>query len=415
MRRLEPHGTPEMKVCFISHSFSRGGAELCLLELIDALSQRGVQCACILPGRGALNELLADRGVETIVVPFKQWVYQGKSLFGSLRRMLPLRHVLPTLRLVTAIKRSRCDVVYTNTIAVGVGAVAAKIAGKPHVWHLHEFGYDDHTLSYDLGPRVSRKLIGRLSSACIANSKAVAEEYRPSLAGTELSVIYNSVVMPSLGDETPADAPWRHDGAIRCVLLGKSLPGKGQEDAVRAMVNLRRMSVPAELLLLGGVVDTEYHQHIERMVEKNNLTDRVHILGHSDNPMPLLSTADVLLMCSRREAFGRVTVEGMKLAKPVIGTRTGGTPEIVQPGETGFLYTPGDAQELAAKIGFLHANRKVRHSMGAKACLCARKRFNQQQSGRDVERVLQQVVSERNHLDDSRSGKTASRTSRRAA
>ena len=131
------------------------------------------------------------------------------------------------------------------------------------------------------------------------------------------------------------------------------------------------------------------------MVEQNDLTDRVHMLGHSDNPMPLMNTVDVVLMCSRREAFGRVTVESMKLGKPVIGTRSGGTPEIVQEGETGFLYTPGDAQELAAKIGHLYANRAVRDSMGAKARLCARERFNQQKYGTDVENILQRVVNAR--------------------
>jgi glycosyltransferase involved in cell wall biosynthesis len=396
-----------MKVCFISHSSSRGGAELSMLELIDALLARNVQCACVLPGRGPLYDLLADRGVETIIIPFKQWVHSGKSFFGRARRMLPLRHLPALVRLATVIQQSRCDVVFTNTITVGVGAVAAKFAGKPHIWHIREFGYDDHRLSYDLGQRVSRNLIGRLSSACIANSKAVAEEYRPSLAGTELTVVYNSVAMPTLDEGTPADVPWRHDGAIRCALLGKLLPGKGQQDAVHALANLGRRNVPAELLLLGGAVDKEYGQHIGRIVQQHHLTDRVHIVGHCERPMPLLNTTDVILMCSRREAFGRVTVEGMKLGKPVIGTRSGGTPEIVQDGETGFLYTPGDAQELAAKIGHLYANRAVRESMGAQARLRAWQRFNQPKYGREVEDILQRVVSEQRRFGNAGRQKAA--------
>ena len=128
-----------------------------------------------------------------------------------------------------------------------------------------------------------------------------------------------------------------------------------------------------------------------------------------------MNTADVVLMCSRREAFGRVTVEGMKLGKPVIGTRSGGTPEIVQDTETGFLYAPGDAQELAARIGELYANRAVRDSMGAKACLCARKRFNQQVYGKEVENILQRVVSSRNCMGELRSEKTVSPARSRAA
>jgi glycosyltransferase involved in cell wall biosynthesis len=117
------------------------------------------------------------------------------------------------------------------------------------------------------------------------------------------------------------------------------------------------------------------------------------MLGFSDDPLSLINTVDVMLVCSRREAFGRSTVEGMKLGKPVIGARSGGTTEIVQEGETGLLYTPGDAQELATKIGYLYANRALCDSMGAKASLCARERFNQETYGREVDNVLRRVVS----------------------
>jgi glycosyltransferase involved in cell wall biosynthesis len=381
-----------MKVCFISHSAERGGGELSLLELIDALSQRGVQCICVLPGRGPFEELLADRGLDTVIVPFKRWIHGGKPFLERARRVL--LHQLPAgFRLAAAIKRLHCDVVYSNTVAVGAGALAAKIAGKPHVWHIREFGYDDHKLFFDLGEGATMKLIGGLSSACIANSKAVADAYRPCLGGTELSVIYNSAEVPTLGEEPPADLPWRHDGAIRCGILGTIAPGKGQKDAVEAMAHLHRMNVPAELLLVGRGLESEYGQRIDRLVEQFDLRDRVHIVGYSNDPLPLLNTVDVVLVCARREAFGRSTVEGMKLGKPVIGTRSGGTPEIVKEGETGLLYAPGDAKELAAKIGQLHENRVLCDSMGAKASRYARERFNQETYGREVEDLLRRVVS----------------------
>jgi len=390
-----------VKVCFISHSAERGGAESSLLELVDALSRRGIRSSCVLPRRGALNELLADRGVETIVVPFKWWVHRGKSFLRRARRRLPSRQIPGIFRLIRTIRRSGCDVVYTNTTAVGAGAVAARIVGKPHIWHIREFGRDDHGLSYDLGPRFSRKLIGRLSSACIANSHAVADDYRPCLGETEVRVIYNSVPMPASSDEPPPHLPWLHQGAIRCALLGKWLPGKGQEDAVRAMVNLREAKVPAELLLLGGVLDRGYRRQVQRIVEQNELADRVHILGHSDDPMPLLKTADLVLMCSRREAFGRVTVEAMKLGKPVIGTRSGGTPEVVEERETGLLYTPGDTDGLAARIGQFYSNPGLRDAMGAKAGSRARERFNQHRYGGEVEEILRRVVSDSKRADES--------------
>jgi len=67
------------------------------------------------------------------------------------------------------------------------------------------------------------------------------------------------------------------------------------------------------------------------------------------------SWADLVVVCSRDEAFGRVTVEAMKAGKPVIGARSGGTAELIREGENGLLYTPGEVAELAGAI------RRVAH------------------------------------------------------
>jgi hypothetical protein len=127
-----------MKVCFISHSSSRGGAERSMRELIDALSRREVLNVCVLPCRGPLCDPLADRGVETILVPYRPWVHSGNSSFGRLRRMLPLPLLPAALRLATEIKRSRCDVVLTNTITVegmklGKPIIGTRSDGTPEI------------------------------------------------------------------------------------------------------------------------------------------------------------------------------------------------------------------------------------------------------------------------------------------
>lgn len=378
-----------MKVCFISHSSSRGGAELSLLDLVDALSKRGIACSCVLPSSGTLTDLLVDRGIETAIVKYKPWVHRGPRVLRRAQRTL--RNLQAILPLVKVIKRSRCDVVYTNTIAVGVGAVAAKIAGKPHVWHIREFGYEDHNLSFDLGLWISRRLMGRLSKACIANSEAVAEEYAPHLGGTKLSVVYNPVSVESFESETPAEAPWRKEGTLRCILVGRLQPQKGQEEAVGAMAELRRMHVPAELLLLGDA-DPEFREYINRKVSEFDLTERVHVRGFSEEPIELMNSADVLLMCSRREAFGRVTVEAMKLGKPVVGARSGGTPEVVKDGETGYLYTPGNPRELAARIRDLYEDPSAREAMGAEGRRRADERFTLERYGAQVEEILRRVA-----------------------
>ena len=309
--------------------------------------------------------------------------------------MLPHRQIAGTARLVSAIKRTGCDLVYTNSVAAGAAAMAAKIAGKPHVWHLREFGQDDYELAYDLGRTLSDFLMRKLSITFIANSTAVANAYRERLGQAPINVIYNAVELiesPESRLAAEADAQWRQQGAIRCILVGKILQGKGQVDAVWAVLHLLHMKIPTELLIVGGTLDRSYLKRIKGLIKDHNLTDRVRILGHTDNPIALMNSADLVLVCSRREAFGRVTVEGMKLGKPVIGTRTGGTTEIIDEGRTGLLYEPGDAQDLARKIAYLHDHKIHRDQMGLAAHACAHARFNLEDYGTNIAAVIHQIV-----------------------
>ena len=133
-------------------------------------------------------------------------------------------------------------------------------------------------------------------------------------------------------------------------------------------------------------------EDIGAKVRELGLADRVHVRGFSEEPTQLMNSADVFLMCSRREAFGRVTVEAMKLGKPVVGARSGGTPEIVKEGETGYLYSPGDPRELADRIRDLYADSSAREAMGAKGRQRADERFTLERYGAEVEDILRRVA-----------------------
>jgi glycosyltransferase involved in cell wall biosynthesis len=153
------------------------------------------------------------------------------------------------------------------------------------------------------------------------------------------------------------------------------------------------MEIPAELLLVGDA-DPGFLESINRLVHELDLTDRVHVSGFSEEPIQLMRSADVLLMCSRREAFGRVTVEAMKLGMPVVGARSGGTPEVVKEGETGYLYAPGDAVELASRIRDLHSEPSIRAAMGAEGRRQADERFSPERYAAEVEKILRRVLHE---------------------
>src|SRR5467141_3015873 len=112
-----------MRICFVSHSAGRGGAEKALLDLIVGLKERGVDCRCVLPRRGPMVQALRDRGAASAVVPYRWWVARDRSSSKRARRGFRTLRAIPSL--ASLIRSWKCDLVYTNTITLCAGALAA--------------------------------------------------------------------------------------------------------------------------------------------------------------------------------------------------------------------------------------------------------------------------------------------------
>lgn len=124
-------------------------------------------------------------------------------------------------------------------------------------------------------------------------------------------------------------------------IVGTLHEGKGQEDEIRAIGELVRRGIKAHLYILGEG-DPKYKQHLDDLIDKNGIKANVSFLGYIPKAVQVMQHVDVVLICSRMEAFGRVTVEAMRVGTPVIGTRSGGTAELIRENFNGFLYTPGN-------------------------------------------------------------------------
>lgn len=376
-----------MKVCFISHSSAKGGAERALLELLEALKRNGVECCVLLPSDGPLVNELKKLEVDFCTLPYKWWMGVNSPLWKRMGRAII--NLAVTIPVAMRIKRWKCDVVYTNTITVCIGTFAAPLLRIPHVWHIHEFGYEDHRLVFDLGEKLSLWLMNWSSSIFIANSNAVAKKYQHYIDPSKLRVIYQSVSIPKdISAEKVSMAP---NTGIRCTIVGSLQEGKRQEEAILAIGELVHVGINAELFIVGDG-NPKYRDYLQKLVLENELDRYVKFIGYVENPFPFVKSADVVLMCSRNEAFGRVTVEAMKIGKPVIGARSGGTTELIREGFNGFLYTPGDYKELAAKIKYLYEHPDVVRDMGKNGQQWTKERFTQERYGEEMLTILQQLM-----------------------
>ncbi|MHB1836470.1 MAG: glycosyltransferase, partial [Solirubrobacteraceae bacterium] len=125
-----------------------------------------------------------------------------------------------------------------------------------------------------------------------------------------------------------------------------------------------------------------------RMIESLRVADRVRLLPHRADPARTVADADVVLMCSQSEALGRVTVEAMKLGRPVTGAAGGATPELVRHGFNGFLYRPGDPDDLARWLSVCAQDRGSLGAMGERGRSWARETFNRERYGAELEAAL---------------------------
>jgi glycosyltransferase involved in cell wall biosynthesis len=352
------------------------------VEGAKALSLRGHECHVVLPRDGPLAERLREwAGVQ--VIAHNPWLATQRSPVVSARwAQYNLRRAAPDIARFA--RRIAADVVLTNTMTVPSGAVAARLARLPHVWFIHEFGWEDHGLRYLIGLRPTLLLMRALTDLFLVSSDALRTFHAPRLEGRPVHVVRYAVEVPNIPVSSAGST------GFRAILLGAKLPGKGHIDAIAAVAELARTGVDAQLDLVGGGSE-EYEAELRRKVRREGLDDRVRFLGFREDALSLLASSDVALMCSRSEAFGRVTIEAMKLGRPVVGSASGATPDLIRHGWNGYLYRPGDAGDLAHWLRALYENRGT--AMGRNGREWARTQFTVEGYGAGLERELSDVLT----------------------
>ncbi len=337
-----------MRIAFVSHSARLGGAEFALCELIEGLARRGAaESEVILPQRGPLAQRLARAGAAVRVLRSYGWATLRATRLPLLA--MTAFDVLAVARLVVRFARRRPDLIVTNSLINPCGALAARIVGIRHLWLVNEFGDLDHGYRFLLGMPRTLALVGRLSTGILACSHAVGERLESCVPAGKIAVAYYAVAMaPGRPKEPRPGGP----APVRLLLLGKKHEGKGQLEAVRALALVRRTGLDARLRLVGDG-DPRFEARLARLWGDLGVTDAVESVSFTPDPVAEIDAADILLMCSRAEGFGRVTVEAMRRVRPVIGSRAGATTELLEASRGGLLYPPGDAGTLAECVARL--------------------------------------------------------------
>jgi glycosyltransferase involved in cell wall biosynthesis len=174
--------------------------------------------------------------------------------------------------------------------------------------------------------------------------------------------------------------------------IGALVAHKGQRHLIDAAAILRRELPDAHVLVLG---EGELRGALEQQVKHLHLEKHVLLPGFREDVLALLKGFDVFVMSSETEGLGTSILDAMACGKPVVATRTGGIPEIVDDGVTGLLVPPRDAQALADAIMTLLNDEPLRARMGAAGLALVREQFTVERMVAATIAVYEQVLTGR--------------------
>lgn len=399
-----------------------GGAELLAGEIADGLTRRGHDVTVLTSATRveAPGEQPRPRILRRLRRAGEARVDRSRPLWRQIG--LPYRYYLRfhqpanALALRQAVAEFSPDAVYIWEITgLGVTSLLAALPALrlPTVFHLGSYSLlyarlPETDQSQLRAPRLKRLLIGTVPTpaftSCIAVSAAVREAYaRAGFDPARIEVIHNGIA-PCFFDTAPARAAVPTDGHApwRLLFVGRLCAEKGVLTALKALAQLP--SDPGDpatgandyQLDIVGDGDPAYLRLLRAYVSEQRLSERVTFHGRlpRERLIAFYDRSDFLLNTALwSEPFGLTTVEAMARGLPVIGSRVGGTAEIITPGVNGLLVAPGDEHALVGAIERLVAEPALRARLSEAARRTALERFTLEENIRRVARHLERAIT----------------------
>ena len=183
-------------------------------------------------------------------------------------------------------------------------------------------------------------------------------------------------------------------GALVIGITSRLEAEKGHDCLLRAAARIAEDVPEAWYLVIGkAFVDAAQREaELHELAREMGVADRAVFGGFRTDIPQCLAAMDVFVLAADAEPCGRVLFEAEAMALPIVGTNTGGTPEIVADGETGILFDPRDHEALAEHVIGLCRKPEARRAMGDAGCARARRLFSIQAHVRKTERVYAELL-----------------------
>jgi glycosyltransferase involved in cell wall biosynthesis len=361
-------------ILFLEQQSWRSGAERVLDEVLDAIHPEFLPVVAF-PADGPFPADLRRRDIETLLFPLGRYRSGPKSLADMIA--FGPRSLYCAFQLGQIIRQRNVSLVYINSPRCLVaGVLAARLTGRPSLFHLHMTMTRRADLSLAAwAANYATKIIACSKTSATALCKADAR------LSAVTQVIYNPVRKPSvlLSGAGPTEPLARSSQAL-VGQVGRITRQKGQHVFLKAAARLKTRSIDIQVVFVGApeennADDAAYTRYLDSLVGDLGMGGKVHWTGYQEDPSAFYAMFDALVIPSTvSEGLPMVALEALQWGLPVIGSQLGGIPEIIRHDINGFLVPPGDDQALADALQRLFSRSEVRTQLqaGARASIDSR-------------------------------------------
>lgn len=360
-----------------------GGVRQYLWGLAPHLRRLGLEVEIVFLGEGAALAETVDRGI-----PASEVVKRGRG------------DLLAICRLARVFRARRPAIVHTHTLSTNFyGRFAAMLARAPRcVTTVHSFMGE--LLRHDPSGRVGNRLLfwqnqwmNRFADRLVAVSEGVREGLVSSgLPPDRVRLIRCGIDLDEVGSGGGDRAEVRRrlglapdDWVIGSI--GRADPVKDQLSLLDASLPMMQRDRSVRLVIVG---EGPERPRLQARASAEGVAEQVRLLGRVSNARSLLAGFDVYAMSSRMEGIPLSMLEAMAAHLPVVATRVGGIPEVIEDGVSGLLVPEGDPGRLGEAIDLLHSDRSLAERLAA----AGRRRVEQAYDARATSRELAELYFE---------------------
>ena len=336
----------KLRVLHLIHSMPIAGAESVLANLLICLNDcepdLHVELAT-LKGNGHFSELVAAAEIPVHTL--------------DMAGIYDIR-VLP--KLIRLVSEGNYDIVHVHLAFPSYCAALASYWVRKSCWVFTEHSERNRRRDWWFFRPIDSAVYSRFIAvnACSRAVRQSLEQWVPSVA-PKMVTIPNGVPIPRLVEKGAVDG---QRGLTRLLFAGRLEHVKGVDLLIEAVSRLQFFDF--ELKIAGYGTQQDY---LEELVETYGVQDKVEFVGARDDLDDFMRWADVMVMPSRFEGLPMVLLEAMSFELPVVATRVGGIPEVIENGVNGWLVDPENVDCLTAQLQQLLENPQLLFGIGERA------------------------------------------------